>query len=486
MTTSRPYFAILGAMRTGSNLLEKTLEELGDTVCYGEAFNPAFVSGPRKDQVLGFDLARRKADPFGFLNAMIVSDPDRIAGFRIFQGHDRAMLEHVLADPACKRIILSRDPLESYVSLKIARATDQWLLRNPRRRTMARIHFDAAEFAEYSARLAAHYNWLDATLLEQGQSAIRITYADLSDHTKLQAVARQIGSSGIVPAQAPTLRQNPESLALKVENYAEMCEILGIEPEAPPQAPAAGPAAPMRPDGFPIAYAPIAGCAFVPVVTALHRIEIRDFARPKLTPGELYDRALRGVLYPPLDPKSGPERPSAFTMVCDPFQRLHAAFVDEMFGPGWRFSAIRRALISEHGGMPPPKGLTSGRADYPQDLHQLHFAAFLQIVAEALHGQGAFPLIAEWMTQSHLFDLHADTTDLTQIFRYDAFDEAVCWLTDLMELPRFPPGQINGMRQAEQQTLLPIQDVQTPALSALVAELYADDYDRFDFARLPL
>lgn len=474
MSTTR-YFAILGAMRTGSNLLEKTLEALGDTVCYGEAFNPRFVSGPRKEQVLGFDLAQRKADPFGFLEAMITSWPRKTAGFRIFQGHETAILEHVLGDPNCIRIVLTRTPLESYISLKIARETDQWMLRDPRRRTMARVRFDAAEFAEYRRKQAAYYAWLDARMASHGTQAIRIDYAQLSEHAILQQIARDIGSAGTVPAESPTLRQNPEALSLKVENYAEMCAELGIEPEEATETPAAGPIKLMCPPDLPIAFAPVAGPALTPVITMLHRIEVRDLSRPKLTPPVLLDRALRGVLYP----STGQGSRTTFTMICDPFVRLHAAFVEEVLGPGFRFSSIRRTLIEDHGGIPPPKGLTTGRAEYPQDLHQLHFAGFVKIVAEAIDGSGTFPLIADWMPQAEIIDLHAGTAEVTKVFRHDAFEEAVHWLTDLMGLPRFPPGQLNGMRVADQQSLVPIEDVRIPELCKLVENLYAVDYRRF-------
>ena len=53
-----------------------------------------------------------------------------LTGFRYFHDHDPRVLPVVLEDPACAKIILTRNPIESYVSLKIAQATGQWKLTN--------------------------------------------------------------------------------------------------------------------------------------------------------------------------------------------------------------------------------------------------------------------------------------------------------------------------------------------------------------------
>lgn len=239
--TAPAYFVILAAMRTGSNLLETTLAELPGLACFGEVFNPGFLGKPKKSTVDGWDVAARDADPLGCLRALVAQGGGAIPGFRLFDGHEPRALAHVLADPACARIVLRRDPVESYVSLLIARATDQWMLRIPRRRRQARVRFDAAEFATYCARLAAHYARMDADMARAGTTAHRIDYADLLAPDTVPAVARHIGIA-IAAAPPPNiLRQNPEPLAQKVENHAEMLAALAAMGVAAPSEPMAPP-----------------------------------------------------------------------------------------------------------------------------------------------------------------------------------------------------------------------------------------------------
>ena len=116
-------FVIFAEMRTGSNLLEAALNGIEGITCHGEAFNPHLIGFPDRETVLGVTLADRCADPMPLL-ARIKAAPG-LNGFRYFHDHDPRVLAPVLADPRCAKIILTRNPLHSYVSLKIARATGQ-------------------------------------------------------------------------------------------------------------------------------------------------------------------------------------------------------------------------------------------------------------------------------------------------------------------------------------------------------------------------
>ena len=117
MTRRFDSFVIFGEMRTGSNFLETNLNEFPDIFCMGEAFNPEFIGTPKTDQVLGYDVDRRDRDPHGLLQAFR-EQPDGLYGFRYFNGHDPRILETLLDDPRCAKVILYRNPVESFVSLQ--------------------------------------------------------------------------------------------------------------------------------------------------------------------------------------------------------------------------------------------------------------------------------------------------------------------------------------------------------------------------------
>ena len=72
---------------------------------------------------------------------------------RQFPDHDPRVLEPILDDRSCAKIMLGRNPLESYLSLKIARQTGQWMLTSEKRRKEAQVPFDATEFASHLEEL---------------------------------------------------------------------------------------------------------------------------------------------------------------------------------------------------------------------------------------------------------------------------------------------------------------------------------------------
>ena len=70
MTQPFRSFVIFAEMRTGSNLLEATLNALKRVTCFGEAFNPYMMGWPDKDELKGITMAERDADPHRLLTAI--------------------------------------------------------------------------------------------------------------------------------------------------------------------------------------------------------------------------------------------------------------------------------------------------------------------------------------------------------------------------------------------------------------------------------
>ena len=56
-------FVIFAEMRTGSNLLEATLNAIRRVTCFGEAFNPYMLGWPGKDELQGITAEMREAEP---------------------------------------------------------------------------------------------------------------------------------------------------------------------------------------------------------------------------------------------------------------------------------------------------------------------------------------------------------------------------------------------------------------------------------------
>ena len=118
-------FVVFAEMRTGSNFLEANLNAFDGITCHGEAFNPHFIGYPTSQDILGVSIEERNSDPLRLLEQIRRATPSGIGGFRYFHDHDPRVLETILNDPRIAKIVLTRNPVDSYVSWKIAQASGQ-------------------------------------------------------------------------------------------------------------------------------------------------------------------------------------------------------------------------------------------------------------------------------------------------------------------------------------------------------------------------
>lgn len=221
-------FVLFAEMRTGSNYLEDSLNNFSDINCLGEVYNPTFMGHHNTFEMHGYDMPRREADPLGLLEAIIANSGAALPGFRLFHDHDDRVVERVLPDPRIAKVILTRNPLDSYVSRKIAGATGQWRLTDLKHAKTAKIHFDAAEFRDLVDTLGGFQERLRRSLQTSGQVAFHVRYEDINDADILNGLAAFLGSGERADSTSKKLkRQNPSPLRDKVENYPEMVAALG-------------------------------------------------------------------------------------------------------------------------------------------------------------------------------------------------------------------------------------------------------------------
>jgi LPS sulfotransferase NodH len=146
------YFVVLAGMRTGSNLLEEYIASMPGLEVFGELFNPHFFGKPKRSEMFGLSMKDRDRDPLRVIDAM-KSQASELPGFRLFYDHDLRVIDHVLKDERAAKIVLTRRPLESYVSLKVARTTGQWWLGDMTSARTAKVPFEADEYAEFLGTL---------------------------------------------------------------------------------------------------------------------------------------------------------------------------------------------------------------------------------------------------------------------------------------------------------------------------------------------
>ena len=464
------YFVILAEMRTGSNLLESNLNAFDGVECHGELFNPRFINAPGTEAYAGITLSQREADPWALLNA-VRAGGGRMVGFRLFHDHDARIWNHILADTACAKIILTRNPLESYVSRKIAAATNQWKLGDVKHRKQGQVAFDAEEFAAHLARLQGSQIDLLHRLQTSGQSAFYIGYDDLNDIKVLNGLVRWLG----VPSRIEDLpralkKQNPEPIEDKLSNPQDLAPglaridrfDLGRTPNFEVRR---GPLMGAVHGGkeTPLLFLPLRGAPEGEVIRWLGSL---DSVQPERVPHD-FDAA-RLAEWRRTHPGF-----RSFTVLRHPVKRAHEAFVRKVLTG--EFSAVRDHLarLFEVVLPEPARALSL-------DQHRAAFKAYLRFARASLSGQTGMQPWPIWATQSANLEGYAQVALPDAILREETLVQDLDWLA----------RQVGVMQAATFAAESPApglawQEIVDEEILTLTQDAYWRDYQQFGFARMP-
>ncbi|GGH28938.1 hypothetical protein SAMN05444007_104323 [Cribrihabitans marinus] len=471
MSGAFDYFIVLAEMRTGSNFLEANLNALDGIACHGEAFNPHFIGYPNKTDLLGITRAMRDADPAALI-AAIRDAPDDLAGFRFFHDHDPRALEAALADPRCAKIVLTRNPLDSYLSWKIAQETGQWKLTNIKRRKDARARFDAEEFAAHVARLQTFQVEILNRLQRSGQTAFHLAFEDLQDVEVMNGLARWLGVDSRLDRLDQSLkRQNPSPPSAKVANPDEMeAALAGVDwfnlSRTPNFEPRRGPSVPsyVLGAGTPLLFLPIRGGPDARVTRWMAQLD--GVGEDALQTG-LNQKALRKWM------RGTPDH-RRFTVLRHPLARAHAVFCDRILsvGPG-SYLRIRETLRKQFK-LPIPKAAPDD--GYSRADHRAAFEAFLGFLQMNLAGQTPIRVDGHWCSQAQALSNFAEFTMPDLVCRED---EMADLLPDLARRCGHPDPPAPD--PAEPDRPHPLGEIYDADLEKLAAEIYHRDYLMFGF-----
>ena len=388
------YFVIFAEMRTGSNFLEANLNAFDGVHCYGEAFNPHFIGYPNSNDVLGVTQAVRDSGPTVLIDA-IKQSPEGLGGFRYFHDHDPRVLDPVIEDPRCAKVVLTRNPLDSYVSWKIAQATGQWKLTDAKSRKDGKARFDADEFEAHVNALQAFQVTLLNRLQVLGQTAFFVAYEDVQNLEVMNGLARYLGVASRLDSLDKKLKvQNPKPVTEKVENLLEMQEGLARLDRfnlarTPNFEPRRGPAVPsyVTAAQSPLLFSPVRGG---PEAAARQWLAGVDGA----SVGALGSKHSQGDLRQWMRQNPGHR---SFTVLRHPVARAHHVFCTRILNSGeGGFHGIRKTLIRRYKFALPENGPD---ASYDLVAHRAVFAEFLKFLNGNLSGQTAIRIDPEWASQ---------------------------------------------------------------------------------------
>ena len=456
-------------MRTGSNLLETHLNENLDILCLGEAFNPSFIGYPNRNALLGISQKERDRDPMQLLHAIRDHTPE-IAGFRFFHDHDPRVLAAILPDPECAKIILTRNPVDSYVSWKIAQATDQWKLTNVVKRKEYSIEFELEEFTCELQKVQHFHKLLLQKLQKSAQTCFFITYDDLTNLDIVNGLAHYIGAQKSLDRLGRKLKpQNPQPLKAKVKNYAKMrADLATLDPfvltSTPNFEPRRGPSVPhfVAAKTAPLLFMPIPSGPFASILGWMAKLDgvqqtdlQRNFSQNTL-------REWKGQH--PLH--------RSFTVLRHPVARVHQVFCDKILPEGKSsFPRIKQHLQKNYELNLPPQG-----AGFNAEQHTSAFKAFLRFLRPNLNGQTNFRIDSHWASQSAILSGFADFSVPDQVIREDQLKESLAGLCEQIALKTAP--QFERLHNPSLSWLDEIYDFD---IESRVKEIYHRDYTMFGF-----
>lgn len=465
------YFVVFAEMRTGSNFLETNINAFDGLTCHGEAFNPHFISYPNREETLGVTLSERNADPFRLIQR--VKEAEGLNGFRFFNDHDTRILDTCLNDPRCAKVILTRNPVESYVSWKIAQATGQWKLTDMKAHKAAKAAFDGEEFAAHLDALQQFQVLLLNRLQVSGQTAFYVAYEDLQSVEVMNGLARYLGVDEQLEALDKNLKkQNPSPISAKVSNYDDMLAALSkldrfdltrtpnFEPRRGPNVPSYIVAV-----EAPLFYLPLRSGPKQQVTKWLANLDGvgQGELKTKLTQKDLRQWKRRHPGH------------RSFTVLRHPVARAHDAFCRHILTTGHgSYVQLRNTMMRRYKMPLPPGGPDAG---YDLAAHRTAFAAFLTFLKGNLAGQTAIRVDPAWCTQVQA------VMGFGELCLPDRIIRETDMASELSELAA-SVGYANAPPPPEAQPDQPYQlaEIYDAEIERLAFEAYQRDYVTFGFS----
>ncbi|MBL1435787.1 MAG: hypothetical protein COB08_006260 [Rhodobacteraceae bacterium] len=469
-------FIMLGSMRSGSNLLEMFLNQYDGLTCHGELFHKSFIGVQDCQNYLGIDMEARNENPQRLLDAVSANNPKKITGFRFFQDHDMQVMEAALKNQYCAKIILTRDPVASFVSLQIAMKTQQWLVSDIAHRRNVQIHFDLEEYATYLTYRTTYYDRIAASLARSEQPYFEIDYTQLNDVESINRLAAFIGDrAGRATLNEPIKRQNPGALASKISNIEEVRRALDAPSlsERPPPI-----LTPILESGTDLSRAYFSRnntLVFGPVPGVPDK-GVRKWLEAQNS-GAL-ENGFSSHKFAEWKAKN--KSPTFFSAVRHPVLRAYNAFMLKVFATtSDSYIAIRQDLENQFG-IILPQGKISPEHDrhllerngYGVEEHRISFKLFLIFVAANLNNKTKIRQDGKWQLQTEIIRryriLHPDVI----VLKEKNLSAGLKYLSNLLN---FSPIY-NWTNEPDPAFSFPLSEIYDAEVEALAREAYGQDY----------
>jgi len=414
-------------------------------------------------------MAARDSDPLRTIEAMCAASTG-LPGFRLFYDHDPRVIDHVLNDQRAAKIVLTRRPIDSYVSLKMARKTGQWWLSDMSGARATKVPFVAEEYADFLNVVSEYQGRIARTLQTTGQTAFHVTYGDLSDDEVLSGLGRYLGADGVAdPSKVRAKVQNPTPVQTRLTNPDAAEDALRslAAPDLgymPSHEPGRGPGLRFfrACKHTPLLYMPIRGAGLDPIPEWLERMDAEGHVETGMTQKDLRRWKRRHPGH------------RSFAVLRHPLGRAHDAFCRYILPTDQdNFADIRAALIERYD-VPLPQAWPDPNFELRQ--HRDAFLAFLVFLSGNLGGQTSLRVDNAWASQAALLTAIGTFLVPDRLVREESMERDLRELVDSAGVTfQSSPGAFVAPAPFR------LEDVRTDEIEAACEAAYRRDYVMYGF-----
>lgn len=229
--------AIVTTSRTGSNMLVFMLNSHPDILCHFELFHKEHIFHNFDESMMEdasrlqgeewLDLKNRDADPVKFLDeVMSLPFGKEVVGMKIFNSHNRAILDQIIEDEDFYKIVLFRhNQFFRYTSEVAARETGIYSVLKKysyydKLTERRKIHFNFTEYEKMTKVVEGFFNDLKSKL--RGK-VFYCEYTQIKEPWCEKALVKFLDIQDIPELRKDDqVRQNSSSLEERVENWDEL------------------------------------------------------------------------------------------------------------------------------------------------------------------------------------------------------------------------------------------------------------------------
>ena len=181
------------------------------------------------------DIDKRDANPLKYLEDVYSISPGPVTGFKIFPQHNKQILAKLMYDADIRKIFLARNPVQSYISNLVARASGAWTRTHAgKKEPNTQVEFTAEGIIQRISEQRKFFEHvLSAVKLTPGNPLHLLDYSELKNPKSMQLLAEFLGitqwNDDVTPKYNKQINRPYSKVVLNWEFARKTCKQLGID-----------------------------------------------------------------------------------------------------------------------------------------------------------------------------------------------------------------------------------------------------------------